>query len=475
MKAKRPLVDAIAGAVAIALLCAGPSFAAPIYEEDAISLEILNPNLEGTYRAILRTPPPNEKAHIGIFNMHAFGGQSDNPICEGLAVRGYTTLCADTEFMGREGTYKGYEDHAPAITAAIKYLRENVSGIDTVLLYGRSMGAPMMAFYANVQENGVAVCQDERRIIACDTENLLDEAGELKLLAIDGLILGDAHLGEALATFTYMDPAVTDPHFPRRRDPSLDMYTDANGYPGDANADRPNFQDANYDAEFLARFFEAQAARNEDVLDEALALWSKVVSGDEDVYDEGMMMVVPGVEDAARVFQADLDLLRCTKAPHIFLSHDGRAEMSDGPVCSVRIPSARFSRADSLSSVAHVPVRAWLGARALRTNGPYRQTVNDLTGIDYESSNTSTVVNVKTISKPLLQIANSGHYFIVTNEIVFNAAGSADKTFAITEGAVHGGTPCRACAEAQGLPPDYYGDTLGHAFDFIDDWITARF
>nr|TFG53268.1 MAG: hypothetical protein E4H34_03905 [Hyphomicrobiales bacterium] len=423
----------------------------------------------------MRTPPQNDKAHIGIFNMHAFGGQSDNPICSGLAERGYTTLCADTEFMGREGTYKGYEDHAPAITAAIKYLRENVPGIDTVLLYGRSMGAPMMAFYANVQENGVDVCRDERRIIACDTENLLDEAGNLKLLPIDGLILGDAHLGEGLATFTYMDPAITNPDLPRRREPTLDMYSHENGYPGDANAGRPQYQDAEYSEAFLDRFFAAQAARNEQVLNDALELWSKVQAGDADVYGDGMIMVVPGVEDAARIFQADLDLLRCTKDPHIFLGHDGRAEMSDGPICSVRVPSARFARADSFSSVAHLPVRAWLGARALRTNGAYRQTTNDLLGIDYESSNTSTVTNVKTITKPLLQIANGGHYFIVTNEIVFNAAGSTDKTFAITEGSVHAGTPCRACAEAQGLPADYYGDTLGHAFDFIDAWIAARY
>ena len=253
------------------------------------------------------------------------------------------------------------------------------------------------------------------------------------------------------------------------------MYTSENGYPGDEHAGDPHYQSAEYNEAFLEQFFDAQAARNEKILAEATSLWTRIESGDPDVYPDGMLMVVPGAEDAARIFQADLDLLRCTKGPHIFLSHDGSAEMSGGPICSVRIPSARLSRADSLSSVAHVPVRAWLGARALRTNGPYRQTTNDLSGIDYESSNTSTVVNVRTITKPLLQIANSGHYFVVTNEIVFDAAGSADKTFAITEGSVHAGPPCRPCAVAQGLPPDYYGDTLGHAFDFIDQWIVARY
>ncbi len=145
----------LAGIIAACLVSANATHAAPIFEEDEISIEVLNPNLEGTYRAILRTPPQNEKSHIGIFVMHAFGGSTDNHVCNGLAVRGYTMLCADTEFMGREGSYKGYEDHAPAIAAGVSYLRENTPGIMTVLLYGRSMGAPMMSFYANVQENGV--------------------------------------------------------------------------------------------------------------------------------------------------------------------------------------------------------------------------------------------------------------------------------------------------------------------------------
>jgi hypothetical protein len=377
--------------------------------------------------------------------------------------------------MGREGSYKGYEDHAPAIAAGVRHLRENTPGITTVLLYGRSMGAPMMSFYANVQENGVAACQDPRRIIGCDTQNLVDANGNSKLPAIDGLILGDAHLGDALATFTYMDPAITDFEAPHRRDRSTDMYAVENGYPGDNQVAAPHFGDAEYSAAFLERFLDAQADRNARVLNGALEFMERAKAGDPDIYPDGMLMVVPGAENAARIFQADLDLLRCTRQPHIFLTHDGRRDVSGGPICSVRIPSARFYRADSASSVVHVPLRAWLGAKALRTNGLYRQSENDLTGIDYESSNTSTVTNVRGITKPLLLVANSGHYFVVPNEIVFNSAASEDKTFAITEGSVHAGTPCGACAEALGLPRDHYGDTLAHAFDFIDDWIAARF
>ncbi len=450
--------------------------AAQIYQPGNVAVRILNPGLEGTYRAILRTPPGNSKSHIGIFVMHTWSANADNPVCIGLSRRGYTTLCADTEFMGRKGAYEGYEDHVPAIVAGISHLRAEVPGITQVVLLGRSMGAPMMAFYANVAENGVAACRSRKRILPCNTENLIDGAGASMLPPIDGIILADAHLGDALATFTYMDPAVTDPEMPGWRDPSVDMFAPSNGYPGDDGARAPLFRDADYDAAFVERFLSAQAKRNANVLEHAQELRARIEAGDAaGLYPDGMLLTVPGAESAARLWQADLDLLKCTKRAHVFLTRDGRADISPGPICSVRVPSGRFANADSIGSVLHMPIRTWLGAHALRTEGVYRQTENDLSGVDFESSNTSTVANVRGITKPLLLVANSAHYFIVPNEIIFDNAASEDKTYAVTEGAVHAGTPCAACEQALGMPPGSFGDTLGRAFDFIDAWLAERF
>ena len=103
---------------------------------------------------------------------------------------------------------------------------------------------------------------------------------------------------------------------------------------------------------------------------------------------------------------------------------------------------------------------------------PYDQTKDDITGIDYDSSATSTASNVKGITKPLLIAANSAYYFIRPDEIVYDAAKSKDKTYVITEGAVHGGTPCTQCAQALGLPPDYFGDTIKRIYDFMDEWLS---
>ena len=422
--------------------------------------------------AALRHPTnPGPKAKIGIFIMHPDGSYVNNVACTQLAGRGYTTLCADSIFLRRGQDYYGYEQHAPGIAAGINFLKTpaNVDGIviEKFIVWGHSVGAPLMAFYQNVAENGAKIaCQGPEKILPCDASTLSN------LPVPDGLILADAHLGAALATFTYVDPAVKNDDKPGIRNPNLDMFNTANGYPGDEAAGSPTFKSATYDDKFKRRFLQAQADRNADLLRDAQNLWSDIQAGKAELYPDDMPFVVPGSDGAARMWQADTSLVNCTQKPHIYLTHTGTQNPSPGPICSVRIPSASAEDDDSFASVLKVTVRVWLGAHALRTNGRYDQTKDDITGIDYDSSATSTASNVKGVTRPLLIAANSAHYFIRPDEIVYDAAKSADKTYVITEGAVHGGTPCTQCAQALGLPQDYFGDTIKRIYDFMDEWLS---
>ena len=52
--------------------------------------------------ARLRRPTTDAlgKAHVGIFVMHSFSGYQNFSVCNGLAQRGFTTLCADS-YMDR--------------------------------------------------------------------------------------------------------------------------------------------------------------------------------------------------------------------------------------------------------------------------------------------------------------------------------------------------------------------------------------
>lgn len=110
----------------------------------------------------------------------------------------------------------------------------------------------------------------------------------------------------------------------------------------------------------------------------------------------------------------------------------------------------------------NLTVRDFLAHSAIRTKPDYAITADDITGVDWASATTSTPANAEGITVPALVQANSCHYLIVPDEIIFNHLASKDKTLAFVEGAVHGFTPCK---------PEY-GDTVKRAFDNVDNWLS---
>jgi hypothetical protein len=149
------------------------------------------------------------------------------------------------------------------------------------------------------------------------------------------------------------------------------------------------------------------------------------------------------------------------------------------------VPTADIAAGlDCNTSIRSINVHHWLGARTVRTNGRFTPTENDITGIDWDSTATNSITNVKGIGRhpngtnpttPFLIVANGGYYFIVLDEIIYDNAFSTDKTYAIEEGSVHGGGPCTECAVARGLPPDWYGDTATRTYQFMAEWLAARY
>src|SRR5687768_13217908 len=115
-----------------------------------------NLNLEA---ATLRQPTSNVlgRAHVGILVMHPNSRYINNAVCAPLAERGFTVLCTNSEFSGRDLEYYGYEQHAPGIRSSINYLKNIAAtperpAVTKVVLLGFSMGAPLMLFYQNVAE-----------------------------------------------------------------------------------------------------------------------------------------------------------------------------------------------------------------------------------------------------------------------------------------------------------------------------------
>ena len=55
--------------------------------------------------------------------------------------------------------------------------------------------------------------------------------------------------------------------------------------------------------------------------------------------------------------------------------------------------------------------------------------------------------------------------------ILYDVAASEDKDFVVIEGATHGVIPCTACETS----PGQYSNTVNNFFDYVENWINARF
>ena len=231
---------------------------------------------------LLGTNPSNPEV-VGSYKYEATAEEKAKQLPE---PRGYRILCADTKFTNNADGYGGYEDHVPAIKAAVEYVRK-IAGVTKVVLVGHSMGAPMMAFYQNVAQNGPAACQRPERLQPCPS------AGLANLPAADGLILLDPHLGDAVATLTYVDPAIGDEGAPAARDKQLDMFDPSNGFDPSKNA-------ASYSPAFRAAYLAAQAQRNTRLIVAAVRRLALIEMRDLSVYADDMPFIVAGANAARR-------------------------------------------------------------------------------------------------------------------------------------------------------------------------------
>lgn len=394
-----------------------------------------------TDAVLIEPETPGPKSRIGIIYTYPSVSNLRHTSGPELAKRGYRVL-----LQNQRADPIGYEAMAPHIGNAVNYMRA-LPGIEKVVLLSHSAGGPLITFYQNLAENGPQVCQGPEKIFPCKGDGLTG------LPKGDAVVLLDSHLGEGFRMLTYLDPAVTDEGKPSQRDPQLDMFDPRNGYNRETDG-------ANYSEDFTRKFFAAQAARNEKLIAAALARWKAIQSGVGDYQDDEPFMVPEG--GGARPLQADLRLVSRTRNPHPLLKPEGK--VAEQIAHSIHPPMGRASGAGSYeqSSRNSTSVRRFLAAHALRTTGEYNMTQDAITGIDWASSSTSAPSNIRGVTVPLLIMSMSCHYFLLTDEILYDNAASRDKQYVVVEGASHGFSPCK---------PEF-GDTTKRTFDYIDTWLS---
>src|SRR5262249_46136518 len=345
--------------------------------------------LSPTVKAVLYSPAHTGASRIAVLNMHEDANVLEDISCTELVKRGFYALCMNGRSDNNESV-DFWNDLPFDVATGMKYLKDTVKATK-ILLYAGSGGGPLMTFYQNVAQNGPSVCQGKQKLIPCSS----DLAG---LPPADGIIMRDAHPGTAVNTLRALNPAVDRDAQPWRINGALDPFNPNNGF-------NPSGW-SQYSADFKRRYFKAQAARMNRLVDAALAKLRAMDAGKYPYVDDDAF-VIHGA-DGARLTQMDISIDGGTLKPQKLLKND-RTTVTE-IVKSVRVTaqdSAQRMRS-FYDSAKLLTVKSFLGTRAIRALESYD-------GIDYCSNNNSTPCHLKRITVPILILGMSGHYFLRDN------------------------------------------------------------
>jgi hypothetical protein len=191
---------------------------------------------QGLYhRAVGRKPK------VAMIAAHYQIDFAEHYLADYIATRGIGFLGWNTRFRGFESSF--LLDHALVdIGVGVRWLRE-VQGVDYVVLLGNSGGGSLMAAYqSQALEPNVA-----------PLDGMRPAAGLAELIPADGYVATAAHPGRPDVLTAWMDGAVVDENDPVATDADLDLFDERNGPP--------------YSPEFIARYRDAQIARNHAIAD----------------------------------------------------------------------------------------------------------------------------------------------------------------------------------------------------------------
>lgn len=396
-------------------------------------------------KGALYVPDQGLAPHVAFLTIHRTANFMNLIATRELAKRGFMVLGMNPRSDNNEAIVN-FENVALDIKQGIEFLRKQ-PGITKVILIGHSGGGPATTFYQATAEQGLAFCQDPHKLSRC-SDALKD------LPKADAMLLLDAHPGNTVNSMRSLNPAVLDESDPYRIDPSLDPFSPANGF-------NPHGQSV-YSAAFMERYFKAQAARMNRLIDKAQAMRAALKDGKGPTTDDVPFIVYRA---RARLMDFSMSVHPGTKAPQKLLKNDGTISVQ--MINSVRAPVVRSAELDKTLSngTLFLTLTSFLSANAIHAN-------DSIDDIDWCSANNSTPCALKQISVPILIAAMGGHYFIRDNEIHYEVAASKDKDFVVAEGSVHGMVPCEACSKVTGQS---YSNVTKNLYDYIVAWTQTRF
>jgi len=183
--------------------------------------------------------PKTKPSDTVLVFMHPIGGGAYLPMINALARAGHHVIYCNSRFRGTDSALlmeKVVEDLGECIKDAKDRL-----GYDKVVLAGWSGGGSLSVFYQQ---------QAKHPTVTASPSGDGPDLTKLGLVPADGIMMLAAHISRHGTLTEWLDASILDESDPSKRDPELDLY----------NPDNPN--QPPYTEEFIARYREAQIARN---------------------------------------------------------------------------------------------------------------------------------------------------------------------------------------------------------------------
>ena len=414
----------------------------------------------GSAKGALYTPDSGPAPHVGIVLMHWFANSMSNLASKELAKRGFLALAMNSRFENNP-TKVMWEELALDVKAGVDFLRSQ-PGITAVVLWAHSGGGPTMAFYQAIAEAGPSYCSGSNKLFPCTPSKLTG------LNPADGVIFADAHAGNSVVSMLRgLNPAVLNESQPYKLKKKLDPFDPENGFNPDGSS--------HYSEAFKEAYFRGQAERMNELIDRALRIQKRIEDG-KWVYPDDDIFLIPrcgyaflgtDVNDLRRM---DLSVAHTTLRPHKLLKNDGTIETQI--IESVRVPELGLEKKSPtfINGTRIFTVNSFLSSFSIRATHSM-----DPAQIDWCSSNSSVPCMVRVITVPQLHAFMTGFYLIREGEDNYDAAVAAgvctDLDSIAIEGSTHGFTPCTDCEST----PGQYSNVTKNWFDYVRDWINARF
>ncbi len=402
---------------------------------------------KGVPGVIYSPPVQSDKSHIAILVMHSDADYLNFSMCEEMALRGFSVLCANVHDPSAP-----LDDKLLDVHHAIEFLRKQPN-IEKVVLMGHSGGGTLMSAYQNIAENGPSVCQDSHKIVPCSAK--LEG-----LPPADGLMLLDSNWGISAMMLFSIDPAVVDENSGQELSPALNLFNPKNGF----QPEESDFPDG-----FISRFQKAQGERNNRIVDSALKRL-KLIEQDKGLYKDNEPFIVPGAAQGFmnnKLFAQDTKLMSHTQKAWPLIHSNGSSTTQ--LIHSVRSPANPVSYTDSYQEGTLVTtVKSFLANYAVRTTDTYHYDATHVIGIDWNSSYNTPIGNIGGVKAPTLVMGMTGNWEYLASETIYNTSSAKDKSLAFVEGASHLFTTATDSEKY----PGQFGDTLKLTYDYVAEWLT---